>query len=73
MVKAWSWTAQRETKRTGKRIIKTRRLRKAPPKKGEETIRIRDMRRRMFRVPIQEIRKKPVAKVPRIDPRVEKA
>jgi len=41
--------------------------------KGRGDDQIRDMRRRMFRVPIQEIRKKPVAKVPRIDPRVEKA
>jgi hypothetical protein len=31
------------------------------------------MSRRMFRVPIQEIRKNPVANVPRIEPKVEKA
>jgi len=31
------------------------------------------MRRRIFRVPNQEMRKNPVAKVPRIDPRVENA
>jgi hypothetical protein len=36
-------------------------------------MRIRAMSKRMFRVPIQEIRKNPVAKVPRMDPKVEKA
>jgi hypothetical protein len=31
------------------------------------------MSRRIFRVPIQEMRKNPVAKVPRMEPKVEKA
>ncbi len=43
-------------------------LNRRPPTKMESP-----MRRRMLRVPIQETRKKPVAKVPRMEPRVEKA
>jgi hypothetical protein len=65
--------AQRNTKRTGKRTRKTPRRKKAPPKKGDERMRIRAMSRRICRVPIQEMRKKPVANVPRMEPKVEKA
>jgi hypothetical protein len=36
-------------------------------------MRIAPIEKRMWRVPIHEIRKNPVAKVPRMEPRVEKA
>ena len=46
---------------------------KRPPETRAVTIRTMPMRKMMFRVPIQEIRRNPVAKVPIMAPRVEKA
>jgi hypothetical protein len=46
---------------------------KNSPKIGAQMIRMAPTVIRIFRVPIHEIRKNPVANVPRIDPRVEKA
>jgi hypothetical protein len=46
---------------------------KKPPKRGAARRRRTAVVKSRFLIPIHEIRKKPVAKVPRIEPRVEKA
>ena len=49
------------------------RFRNSPPNTKADTIRMAPMVSRRLRVPIQEMRKKPVAKVPMMEPSVEKA
>ena len=65
-------TKKMRTRRMEKRPISLLRERK-PPKIRPERMSMMPIVMRIWRVPIHETRKNPVAKVPRMEPRVEKA